>query len=387
MKILISANGYPTARYPLQSFVGVIARELTRQGHEVYVVACQSVFSCLKHNIGLVPTLFTEDVETKDGIKYINIFRPKIYVPGEKYLSRISHWITRYVTEKTVAHLGVQFDAVYAIFWKSASNVIDYVSHNNIPLFVEASEDQVFVEKLGGNKIVNKLIKYTKGVVCVSSKNVSECIELGLAESCDCVVIPNGFDKSNFYKIDKQIIREKLGIDNNAFVVAFCGRFNHRKGVFRLEEALRKLGDNDIKAVFIGMPVEGQLKTPTYNGIIFCGALPHKSVVQYLNAADIYVLPTLAEGCSNSIVEAMACGLPVVSSDCPFNYDILCASNAILIDPMNVNEIAEAILKLKSDRVLCAAMGNVSLKKAQELTIENRIKNIINYIEHHLADK
>ena len=71
----------------------------------------------------------------------------------------------------------------------------------------------------------------------------------------------------------------------------------------------------------------------------------HDVIAEYLNCADIFVSPTLAEGCSNSIVEAMACGLPIISSDLPFNHDILDEKNSILLDPVEVNEIALAIRK------------------------------------------
>ena len=94
-----------------------------------------------------------------------------------------------------------------------------------------------------------------------------------------------------------------------------------------------------MKSIFIG---SGE-QTPEIDGILFCGKLPHDQIVHYLNAADVFVLPTLAEGCSNAIIEAMACGLPIISSDLPFNDDILDAENSIRVNSLDVESIAEAI--------------------------------------------
>ena len=88
---------------------------------------------------------------------------------------------------------------------------------------------------------------------------------------------------------------------------------------------------------------------PDCEGILFKGKLPHEEIPLYLNTADVFVLPSLAEGCSNSIVEAMACGLPVISSDLSFNYDILNADNSILVNPNDVGEISAAIKKLMDE--------------------------------------
>ena len=94
----------------------------------------------------------------------------------------------------------------------------------------------------------------------------------------------------------------------------------------------------------------------------------------------MFVLPSLAEGCSNVIVEAMACGLPIVSSDLPFNYDILDSSNSILVNPMNVQEIADAIVKLKNDEPLRLTLSEGALKKTSDLTIEKRVTKILKFI-------
>ena len=100
--------------------------------------------------------------------------------------------------------------------------------------------------------------------------------------------------------------------------------------------------------------------------------------------ADIFVLPTLHEGCCNAIIEAMACGLPIVSSNLPFNWDVLNDNNSILINPMNIDEIAEAIRILKEDPVKRDAMSKASLETASNLTIDKRVDKIFSFIESKL---
>ena len=133
-----------------------------------------------------------------------------------------------------------------------------------------------------------------------------------------------------------------------------------------------------VKSIFIG---SGE-QEPDCDGVLFKGRLPHKEIVTYLNAADIFVLPTLAEGCCNAVVEAMACGLPIVSSDLPFNDDILDETNSIRIDPMDVNAISKAIEKLWKDEDLRSKLADGALKRAKSLTIESRADNILRFMEN-----
>lgn len=96
----------------------------------------------------------------------------------------------------------------------------------------------------------------------------------------------------------------------------------------------------------------------------------------------MFVLPTLKEGCCNAIIEAMACGLPIISSARDFNMDILDDKNSIMIDPENVDEIAEAIYKFKSNGMLLKSKREEALKKARNLTIQQRAIDILNEIKH-----
>ena len=99
-----------------------------------------------------------------------------------------------------------------------------------------------------------------------------------------------------------------------------------------------------------------------------------------MNCADIFVLPTLHEGCCNAIIEAMACGLPIVSSDRDFNHDILDETCSILIDPTNTKEIAKAIKTLKENKSLRDKLSQGAIDKSQTLTIDRRAKKIIDFI-------
>lgn len=109
--------------------------------------------------------------------------------------------------------------------------------------------------------------------------------------------------------------------------MAFVGHFNERKGSLRLSEALKEI--KDIKSIFIGRGPE----VPDCPGILYCGSVKHNKVPEYLNASDVFVLPTLTEGCCNAIIEAMARGLPIVSSNLTCNDGILNESNSIRINP------------------------------------------------------
>lgn len=387
MKILISANNYPTPEYPLQAFIGILCEELTRQGHEVTVIAGQTLAARLFQYRKWLPYHSKVKVCTEKEDKYINVYRPKVYAISTSHCKRLFYFLAALATNRTANSLKEKFDCVYCHFWSSADKILSYVKKNQISMFVASGEDVINKSRFVNQKRIDEINKYTRGVICVSTKNKDESIEKGFVDSNRCIVLPNSIDNSIFRKCNKNEVRISLNIPTDAFVVAFCGRFNNRKGAFRLEKALDMIDDPKTKSVFIGMPESGQSRKPACKGIHFCGVLPHEAVADYLNAADVYVLPTQAEGCSNSIVEAMACGLPIISSDLPFNHDILDDKNAILIDPNDVAAIKNAILKLRDNDELREIMAVNSLNKAKDLTIEKRVSRIVNFIETMINEK
>ena len=124
---------------------------------------------------------------------------------------------------------------------------------------------------------------------------------------------------------------------------------------------------------------------PDYDGIIHCGTVMHDLLPEYLSAADVFVLPTQNEGCCNAIIEALACGLPVISSNLPFNWDVLDESNSIMVDPNKVDEIAGAIRRLKDEDYLRIKLSKGALEKAESLTLDQRVNRIMNFIKEKFS--
>jgi glycosyltransferase involved in cell wall biosynthesis len=104
-----------------------------------------------------------------------------------------------------------------------------------------------------------------------------------------------------------------------------------------------------------------------------------------LSACDVFVLPTLIEGSCNALVEAMACGLPIVSSTGEFNDDVLDERMSIRIDPLDVAAIRAAIVRLRDDPGLRARMAAEALRRSQLFDVDDRARRMLAFMAERPA--
>ncbi len=381
--LCILADGYPTPTDPFFPFVEQIAMAIVDEGINVTVIAPQSYTKHLLRGKEMHPKIRTYH---QVGECCVTVYQPAIPTLGRNHKKFNSFFRNRAVS-KVLERLPQKPDACYGHFWHSGYGLYEYASKNNLPLFVASGESDVVAENNFDMSKAKSFFDYVNGVICVSVKNKEESISAGFTTEEKCIIAPNSVNAILFRKLDKKSLRAKYNIADDAFIVAFTGAFEHRKGSKRVAEAITSLNDLTIKSFFIGRGLDDRLEDPDCDGILFKGPLDHNVLSEYLNMADVFCLPTLREGCCNAIVEALACGIPVISSDRSFNFDILDESNSIMIEPMDVNAIAEAIKILKDNRKLRERLSEGALEKSTSLTIDQRAKKIIGFINSKIENK
>lgn len=383
--ITVITCDYPSKGRMDYVFVQQLVHAIIDMGVKITVVAPQSIIHNIVHKKRPLPR-HCQGVTEKGNI--YDIYRPYTLSFGKKnYFSKFTAWYNKHTITSIVKK--VKSEVLYSHFWSNALLVYDYATNNNCPLFVACGEGDDAIENMVGNmsdEEIKHLSSAVTGVVSVSSENKRKCIKFGLASESTTKVFPNCVNTSIFHKTDVTKMKEQLGISENDFVIGFVGMFSSRKGPDRIAEAITRLSDPQIKVMFIGKPFSGYAYDFDCPGIIHKGPLDHDLLPQYLNCADVFVMPTQKEGCCNAIVEALAIGLPVISSDGAFNDDILDEKNSIRINPDDVDAIASAIKKLKEDVNLRRQMSEYSLSRHTEYSIEERAKKIFAFINGQAAN-
>jgi glycosyltransferase involved in cell wall biosynthesis len=171
---------------------------------------------------------------------------------------------------------------------------------------------------------------------------------------------------------ERERLKKMLSLEGK-FVINFTGRIVARKGIDILINTFAKNKELLSSAIFIIAgtgPDEGRIK----NLVLELGInenvrfLGHTSEpVKYYQTSDIFVLPSFAEGMPNSLLEAMACGLPAVASKIGGVVDIVeDGKSGILFDSGDVSGLASAMIKLLNDAELRQRLGDEARKRIVE---------------------
>jgi glycosyltransferase involved in cell wall biosynthesis len=201
------------------------------------------------------------------------------------------------------------------------------------------------------------------------------------------VTIYNGVDTQKFSPcLVQDDLRKKFNINSEDIVIGTVGRLSPEKGLEYLISAIREVvnaypqtkvlivGDGDEKYCLSLQEKVKDLELSSH--IIFVGF--YEDIPQILRCLDIFSLPSLFEAFNRSLLEAMACGLPVVATAVGGNVEIVQDGvNGLLVPAGNPDALASAIAELLKDKEKARKMGREGKRHVEEnFSIEKNVKRI-----------
>jgi len=203
-------------------------------------------------------------------------------------------------------------------------------------------------------RIVKRLIQYTlrrADFIISVSKNLKEkIVNLGVFKE-KIKVIPNGVDFDKFFPISQQQAKRILYISEDRKVLLSIGHLLESKGFHLLIEALKIMKNSNLFLYIIGGgPYKNKLKKligrlNLEDKVKLLGEKPQNELYKWYSSADLFCLTSLREGRPNVVLEALACGVPVVSMNKWGLAEFIDEDKGILLDSYSSAIIAKAIEK------------------------------------------
>jgi len=233
------------------------------------------------------------------------------------------------------------------------------------------------IERLPLTGIRKWLLRKVDKFVVVNQQIIYEMKRLGV--HLDHIVhIPNGViipKEKAFVRAEKEDKRRNLGLDFKKIIV-FAGRLSSEKGLDTLIDAWAEIREKIPEAHLILLGEGGTVRNvePDLRNLVsklklndrvhFWGKVDN--VTDFLVAADVFVLPSISEGMSNALLEAMAIGTAIVTTLIDAHIGLIRDGvNGILIEPRNKTQLAQAIIRLLSDSQLRDNLGKSARNDAE----------------------
>jgi glycosyltransferase involved in cell wall biosynthesis len=185
------------------------------------------------------------------------------------------------------------------------------------------------------------------------------------------VAIANGVDSRRFSKLspeDKNACRQRLGLPLTAPIAVFVGRLvpvKRPNTLLKIWPEIRKICPDALLLLLGSGPLENELKQAAPEGVKFCGS--QEDVAPYLQAADLFVLPSISEGLPVSLLESMACELPCLVTRVGGNPDVIDHGvHGWLVPPDDPDSLQAAIQTLFGDPAMRERLGGMGRKRVLE---------------------
>jgi len=335
-----------------------IAKYLAKRGHNVCVITSKDEE--------------LPEIEAKDGFQ---IYRTKFY--NIKFLGCVIFWtniipilkkINPDIIHSQMIGMGVPALAAKKLFGK--------------PYVVWGRGSDVYLSRKFEKLILKPVVKNADAVIALTEQMKGKIEEY---YKRDAFVIPNGINLGEFDNLSKENLRIELRIGQDEKVIIYIGRLYPVKGVEYLIKAMNLIKNKEpnTKLILIGDGSEKEKlremvkKLNLDDCVIFLPQVSNQNIPKYTVASDVFVLPSLSEGFPLTILEAMASGLPIVTTRiCGLPEIIKEGENGFLVEPANPEQLAEKILFILENDESRAKISANNKESVKQYSWENIIDKL-----------
>lgn len=313
--LFISRQFYPVA-HGAENQILRLARSLQDRGHGVQVLSAR-----------FNPHWPREEI-LEGGVPVIRLPSPSARGVGTLcFLASVMAYLDRHRTDYDVIHVNtLKYAAAIAALWKPNAGMPVLARS----LCAGPEGDMAHLQSLPFPHMVLKCLHRLDCVVALSREIRAELIAHGFS-SGKVALIPNAIDENHFTppsQAQRELARTRYpGEMREGLVLITTARLVAQKGISHLIDSLHRPETRQWKAIILGeghqrLHLEAQAKGLGLQGrIAFLGA--QEQVRPWLWGADAFCLPSLYEGMSNALLEAMACGLPILATRVSGSLDII----------------------------------------------------------------
>lgn len=325
------------------------------------------------------------------------------FIKTNTLLGRIHKWLYKYkYGVNGYYHYSVEYYLSEAIKY-IRSKPFDIILIENRPGYVLKLKDIIPAKLVihqendylnAKTKCAYEIYNYTTLIINTSDYITQQVKTIDINDKKSITVL-NGICTSNFYKAISYN-RIDYGFHHDDFVIVYSGRLTEEKGILQLIQAIKqaKIIPN-LKLLIVGASAYGKDKAPTSfikqleeesnsikDKVVFTGYINYDQVPSYLKMADIAVVPSMwEEPFGLTVVEAMAAGLPLITTRSGGIPEI-CNGVAIIVERNNIiDNLATAILSLYQDPEKRDRMSSASIERSKMFDKENYAKNFFAALE------
>lgn len=247
------------------------------------------------------------------------------------------------------------------------------------------------IERLPFARLRIKLLRSHLDKVIILNKEMGQELRLRNFSQGKIAFIPNGVKIDNgigLLDCEKETLRRKLNLPSGKLLL-YTGQMNRTKGISSLLKAWRLIREQkaDAKLLLLGEINDPAIQVSSESDeSIFClGKV--EDIHDYLKACDIFILPSLSEGMSNSLLEAMVSGLAIVATDIAGNRELIIdRKNGLLVKPQDIQGLAAAMLKLIEDEPFALKLAQQARLDVRQYDI-NRIGDVYFRLYHQMLQQ